>query len=95
VADQQVSDPIRWWLCPNQPRCPHPAVIHDVKNVEDATPRCCADGCQCGASGAPSDPPRMAVEPGSRLIGSAGHPRATWGQSGPTGAVFTEPDMEH
>lgn len=38
-----------WWLCPNQPRCDHAGVVHDIEDFEDQTPRCCADGCQCGA----------------------------------------------
>jgi hypothetical protein len=37
-----------WWLCPNEPRCPHGAVLHDVEDGEDTTPRCCAEGCGCG-----------------------------------------------
>jgi len=39
-----------WWLCPNKPRCPHAAVVHDVEDFDDRRPRCCADGCQCGAA---------------------------------------------
>ena len=38
-----------WWACPNEPRCPHGAVIHDVYDDEDEVPRCCAEGCPCGA----------------------------------------------
>ena len=33
---------------PNEPRCPHAAVIHDVHDDEDEVPRCCAEGCMCG-----------------------------------------------
>jgi hypothetical protein len=36
-----------WWLCPNEPRCPHGAVIHDVRELGD-TPACCVEGCDCG-----------------------------------------------
>ena len=36
-----------WWLCPNEPRCPHGGVLHDVYELGD-TPRCCAEGCDCG-----------------------------------------------
>ena len=32
----------------NEPRCPHGAVLHDVEDDEDTTPRCCAEGCGCG-----------------------------------------------
>lgn len=38
-----------WWLCPNEPRCGHAAVFHDIYDDEDQVPRCCAEGCQCGA----------------------------------------------
>jgi hypothetical protein len=38
-----------WWLCPNEPRCAHPAALHDVEDFDDPTPRCCAEGCDCGA----------------------------------------------
>lgn len=37
-----------WWLCPNEPRCPHAAVVHDIEEQGDPLPRCCADGCPCG-----------------------------------------------
>lgn len=37
-----------WWLCPNEPRCPHAALFHDVYDAEDTMPRCCAEGCECG-----------------------------------------------
>jgi hypothetical protein len=38
-----------WWLCPNRPRCPHGAVLHDIRDHDDPLPRCCADGCDCGS----------------------------------------------
>lgn len=38
----------RWWLCPNTPRCPHGAILHDVYDADDPTPACCVDGCPCG-----------------------------------------------
>jgi hypothetical protein len=40
--------PVAWWLCPNTPRCPHGAVLHDVEDWEDMSPTCCVDGCGCG-----------------------------------------------
>jgi hypothetical protein len=51
VADAKTAATFRpWWVCPNEPRCPHAAVIHDVYDSEDEVPRCCAEGCQCGAA---------------------------------------------
>ena len=47
--DAAVTAPTAWWVCPNEPRCPHGAVVHDVYDDEDQVPRCCAEGCQCGA----------------------------------------------
>jgi hypothetical protein len=38
-----------WWRCPNEPPCPHGAVLHDIEDAEDQLPRCCAEGCGCGA----------------------------------------------
>lgn len=43
-----------WWLCPNEPRCPHGGVLHDVVDPEDQIPRCCVTGCECGRD-LPSD----------------------------------------
>lgn len=37
-----------WWLCPNEPPCPHARVVHDVYDLDDPLPRCCAWGCDCG-----------------------------------------------
>jgi hypothetical protein len=34
---------------PNEPPCPHPALVHDIEDWEDMVPRCCAEGCGCGA----------------------------------------------
>lgn len=44
-GDQVV---IEWWLCPNEPRCPHGAVLHDVDDYDDPSPTCCVEGCGCG-----------------------------------------------
>lgn len=38
-----------WWRCPNDPPCPHGAVLHDIEDYDDDRPRCCAEGCDCGA----------------------------------------------
>lgn len=38
----------RWWLCPNDPPCPHAGVVHDIYDYTDLTPRCCVEGCDCG-----------------------------------------------
>lgn len=37
-----------WWLCPNDPPCPHGAIVHDVEDYEDPSPTCCVEGCSCG-----------------------------------------------
>ncbi|HET9966864.1 MAG TPA: hypothetical protein VFQ68_01435 [Streptosporangiaceae bacterium] len=37
-----------WWLCPNEPRCPHARVLHDSDDDDERPPTCCADGCRCG-----------------------------------------------
>lgn len=34
--------------CPNEPRCPHPGLVHDIEDDADPAPRCCAEGCNCG-----------------------------------------------
>mgnify|MGYP001560940380 CR=1 FL=1 len=39
----------QWWSCPNRPPCSHGAALHDVEDWDDDRPRCCVDGCQCGA----------------------------------------------
>lgn len=51
-----------WWKCPNDPPCPHGAVLHDVDELDDPLPRCCAEGCDCGASApvAPVEADRLA-----------------------------------
>lgn len=36
------------WVCPNTPRCPHPALLHDIQDLEDPSPTCCFEGCRCG-----------------------------------------------
>lgn len=38
-----------WWRCPNEPPCGHAGLFHDVYDDEDQVPRCCAEGCPCGA----------------------------------------------
>lgn len=43
--------------CPNDPPCAHPGLLHDIEDYADPRPRCCADGCPCGAA-APA-PPRL------------------------------------
>lgn len=52
--------PSPWWLCPNEPRCPHGATFHDLHDYEDQSPTCCMEGCSCGrgpvASPAPEEP---------------------------------------
>jgi hypothetical protein len=40
---------MNWWRCPNEPPCPHGGLVHDVYDLEDEVPRCCAEGCMCGA----------------------------------------------
>ncbi len=40
----------RWWLCPNDPPCPHAAVLHDIEEPCDPSPTCCIEGCTCGGS---------------------------------------------
>jgi hypothetical protein len=47
MADAPGKD-TPWWLCPNEPRCPHARVFHDVEDYDDPLPRCCAEGCDCG-----------------------------------------------
>lgn len=37
-----------WWLCPNEPRCPHGAILHDEEDYDDDSPTCCVEGCTCG-----------------------------------------------
>jgi hypothetical protein len=34
--------------CPNDPRCPHPDVVHDIFEWGDPRPMCCVGGCYCG-----------------------------------------------
>jgi len=38
----------QWWLCPNEPKCPHAALFHDIEEMDDPLPRCCFDDCACG-----------------------------------------------
>lgn len=40
--------PVAWWLCPNDPPCPHGSVLHDVNEMDDPRPTCGAEGCDCG-----------------------------------------------
>jgi hypothetical protein len=37
----------RWWLCPNDPPCPHAAVLHEVEEW-GAPDVCSEEGCGCG-----------------------------------------------
>lgn len=37
-----------WWLCPNDPPCPHGAIVHDIAEMDDEWPTCCVEGCSCG-----------------------------------------------
>lgn len=46
VAERPVQP---WWLCPNDPPCGHAAALHDVEDFGDPSPRCCFEGCTCGA----------------------------------------------
>jgi hypothetical protein len=34
--------------CPNTPPCTHPGLAHDIHDTDHQTPRCYADGCDCG-----------------------------------------------
>lgn len=43
-----------WHPCPNEPRCPHPGVLHDIEDYDDLRPMCCAEDCTCGK---PEEPP--------------------------------------
>jgi hypothetical protein len=38
---------IDWWKCPNG-ECQHGGVLHDVDELDDPRPTCCAEGCPCG-----------------------------------------------
>lgn len=50
----------KWWLCPNDPPCPHGSVLHDEEDYDDESPTCCVEDCACGRtlplSGRPSAP---------------------------------------
>jgi hypothetical protein len=37
------------FACPNLPPCGHPGFVHDIYDLDDRHPRCCAEGCTCGA----------------------------------------------
>lgn len=41
--------PAGWWICPNDPPCIHGAALHDIEELGDPLPRCCSEGCPCGA----------------------------------------------
>jgi len=56
-----------WYLCPNEPPCPHARLFHDVYDEEDEVPRCCAEGCRCGAR--PKDGPMTREEYAALLAG--------------------------
>lgn len=51
-----------WLPCPNEPRCPHAGIIHDIYDAEDQVPRCCAEGCDCGKRPAGRDGPLTKAE---------------------------------
>lgn len=40
--------PANPWACPNDPPCLHGSAVHDICDLEDAVPRCCEEGCDCG-----------------------------------------------
>lgn len=62
-----------WWLCPNEPRCPHGAALHDVYDYDDPRPTCCAEGCDCGK---PEPPTRRTEQDGG--IPNDAITRADW-----------------
>jgi hypothetical protein len=35
-----------WWLCPNDPPCPHGRILHDGDGYDEPY-MCCVDGCGC------------------------------------------------
>jgi hypothetical protein len=35
-------------MCPNDPPCPHAALLHDIEDYDDPSPMCCVEGCDCG-----------------------------------------------
>lgn len=37
-----------WAFCPNDPPCPHAAVLHDFESFDHPAQRCCVEGCECG-----------------------------------------------
>lgn len=47
-CEGQPQPVVPWWLCPNDPPCPHASVLHDISERDDLVPRCCADDCRCG-----------------------------------------------
>ena len=63
IAWNEADTMTAWWLCPNEPRCPHGAVIHDVYELGD-TPRCCVEGCDCGKREMARGLSRVAARPG-------------------------------
>lgn len=96
-----TTPPDAWWLCPNQPRCGHGAVLHDVDDYDDPIPRCCVDGCPCGAILGPPPPPDLAPDgcpthdlaPGTLVTldgapASAGLVCQTWHDTRPTAAAL-------
>lgn len=50
MTDERTPGPKAafWWLCPNDPPCPHGNALHDIEALGDPLPTCCADGCTCG-----------------------------------------------
>jgi hypothetical protein len=43
------------WVCPNF-ECHHSGLLHDINEPGDQRPRCCFDGCECGADPEPVEP---------------------------------------
>jgi hypothetical protein len=57
-ADEEPENPggvpaQQWLRCPNEPPCPHAAVVHDIYDYAKPSPRCCVLGCDCGRSAQP------------------------------------------
>lgn len=53
---ERIAAATSWWLCPNLPPCPHSGVVHDIEDLDDTRPRCCVEGCDCGAATPRKDP---------------------------------------
>lgn len=42
----------RVFPCPNQPPCGHSGLVHEIDDWDGPLPRCCEEGCVCGARAA-------------------------------------------